>query len=205
MGFFIVINYFFLVKKYGFFGILKTLKDLIFTKFILPKSKIIRSPLYIRNMGSIIGGKNLISGPGLIIDVLNSSARLFLGNNICMNHRVHIGVLNMVTIGDNVLMASNVYISDHTHGNYSNESQSSPITPPNDRVLLSLPIYIGDNCWLGEGVCVLPGVSIGSGSIIGALSVVNRDIPSNSIAVGAPARVIKVWDRTAMKWVPIND
>ena len=58
------------------------------------------------------------------------------------------------------------------------------------------PITIGDNCWLGGGVIVCPGVRIGDGAIIGAGSVVTRDIPANSVAVGNPARVTRTLSHT---------
>ena len=53
------------------------------------------------------------------------------------------------------------------------------------------PVTIGDGCWIGGGVIILPGVSIGNGSVIGAGSVVTKDIPENSVAVGNPCRVIR--------------
>ena len=55
----------------------------------------------------------------------------------------------------------------------------------------ALPIHIGNGCWLGGGVIVLPGVTIGDGSVIGAGSVVTKDIPGNVLAVGNPCRVIR--------------
>ena len=55
----------------------------------------------------------------------------------------------------------------------------------------NLPIHIGRNCWLGAGVIVVPGVTIGDNSVIGAGSVVTRDIPANSLAVGSPCRVLR--------------
>lgn len=54
-----------------------------------------------------------------------------------------------------------------------------------------MPVKIGDGCWIGGGVIILPGVSIGGGTVIGAGSVVTKDIPSNCVAVGNPCRVIK--------------
>jgi lipopolysaccharide O-acetyltransferase len=54
--------------------------------------------------------------------------------------------------------------------------------------------------WIGESVCILPGVRIGSGSIVGAGSVVTKSIPKDSIAVGNPARVVKVYDRQIGLW-----
>ena len=68
-----------------------------------------------------------------------------------------------------------------------------PICPPlrTKAYQYNLPVKIGNNCWLGAGVVVLPGVTIGDNTVIGAGSVVTKDIPSNVIAYGSPCRVIR--------------
>ena len=63
------------------------------------------------------------------------------------------------------------------------------------------PVHIGKNCWLGAGVIVLPGITIGDDTVVGAGSVVTKDIPSFSVAVGNPARVIKRYDDALGVWV----
>ena len=112
--------------------------------------------------------------------------------------------MKSVKIGNDVLFASNVFISDHTHGSYSGDMQSNPLQPPNEREIVCGNVEIGDKVWIGENVAVLLGVSIGESSIIGANSVVTKDIPAFSIAVGSPARVIKTWDKAAEKWVAVS-
>lgn len=83
-------------------------------------------------------------------------------------------------------------ITDHYHGNTKKLHEISAIMP-NMRPLTSKgPVYIGENVWIGDGVVVLPNVTIGTGAIIGANSVVTRDIPAYSVAVGVPAKVITV-------------
>jgi len=115
--------------------------------------------------------------------------RISIGNNVCIESDCHISAINEVIIEDDVLMASFVYISDHSHGEMSVEMIG---IPPIKRPLYSKgPIRICKNVWLGEKVTVLPGVIIGEGSVIGANSVVTHDIPAFSIAAGAPARVIR--------------
>lgn len=113
---------------------------------------------------------------------------------------MHIGAINSITIEDNVLIASKVFITDHNHGNYSGINQGSPDTIPTERPLHSNPVIIEKNVWLGEYVSILPGVRIGEGSIVGAMSVVNKDIPPHSIAVGSPAKVIKVFNESLKIW-----
>jgi acetyltransferase-like isoleucine patch superfamily enzyme len=105
-----------------------------------------------------------------------------------------------VTIGNNVLMASKIYISDHNHGDYSGDVQDSPLIHPSIRKLSYSAVEIQDYVWIGEMVSILPGVTIGEGSIIGANSVVSRSIPPFSIAVGAPARVVKSYNHILGRW-----
>jgi acetyltransferase-like isoleucine patch superfamily enzyme len=115
--------------------------------------------------------------------------RLQIGDGVSMEYDCHIGCVNEVRIGARVLMASRVYISDHAHGGTTAEDLA---LAPNARPVISRgPVIIEDEVWLGEGVAVMPGVRIGRSSIIGANAVVTRDIPPFSVAVGAPARVIK--------------
>jgi maltose O-acetyltransferase len=85
-----------------------------------------------------------------------------------------------VQIGNHVLLAPYVYIVD------CDQHEVEP-----GRALRKEQVIVGDNVWLGRNATVLPGVSIGSGSVIGANSVVTKDIPSNSFAAGVPARVIR--------------
>ena len=62
---------------------------------------------------------------------------------------------------------------------------------------------IGKNVWIGEGVCIMPGVSIGKGCVIGAHSIITKDIPDYCIAVGSPARVVKKWDEATAAWIRV--
>jgi lipopolysaccharide O-acetyltransferase len=123
------------------------------------------------------------------------------GKDVQINDFVHIGAIESVTIHDHVLIASRVFISDHNHGCYSGRSpHSDPHSVPVERQLSSSPVVIEENVWIGESVSILPGVTIGRGSIIAAQSVVSRSIPPNSIAAGAPARVIKTFNSVSRCW-----
>lgn len=88
-----------------------------------------------------------------------------------------------IYIGDNVLIAPNVTIATAAH----------PASPALRRYGLqyNLPVKIGNDVWIGSGVLIMPGVTVGNGSIIGAGSVVTKDIPENVIAVGNPCRVLR--------------
>ncbi len=90
-----------------------------------------------------------------------------------------------IEIGDDVWTGHNVYITDQNHGY---EDVSLPISKQSQP---ERAVKIGSGSWLGYGSVVLPGVTIGEHCVIGANSVVTRDVPSYSVAVGVPARVIK--------------
>jgi lipopolysaccharide O-acetyltransferase len=193
-------------RFYGLLGIIRLIRDKVFTFFYFPRARIIRLPVYIRGKRGIVGAKSLTTGVNLRIDIISTnytSPYLYIGDNVQINDYVHIGVADSVSIGDNTLIASKVFISDHNHGSYSEENQSSPNSTPICRALKSKKVSIGKNVWIGEFVCILPGVTIGDGSIIGAMSVVTKDIQANSIAVGSPAKVIKIFDETRCQWVSI--
>lgn len=114
---------------------------------------------------------------------------IVFGDGVSMEYDCHIGAVHRVEIGRRVLIASRVYICDHSHGGTTAADMS---IPPNQRPVVSKgPVIIEDDVWLGEGVCVMPDVRIGRSSIIGANSVVTHDIPPYSVAAGAPARVIR--------------
>jgi acetyltransferase-like isoleucine patch superfamily enzyme len=111
-----------------------------------------------------------------------------IGNNVCFNTDCHIACINKIVIGNNVLIASRVFITDHAHG----DTDSGIDLAPGDRPLLSKgPVIIGNNVWIGEGVVILPNVKIGDNCIIGANSVVTKNFEKNSVIAGIPAKIIK--------------
>lgn len=112
-----------------------------------------------------------------------------IGNNVSLGDFCHIGVIKSLTIGNNVLIGANVTIIDHNHGNTKYEEI---LLPPNERKLVSKgEIKIGNNVWIGENVIILPNTNIGENCIIGANSVVTKDVPKNTIFAGNPAVLIK--------------
>ena len=173
------------------------------TKITFPQARLIRRPLYARGMKSISGGVGLTTGRFCRLDLAGSKKTLYIGENCEMGDMTHIVAHERVEIGNNVLIASKCFISDTNHGNYKGVDQDSPSSIPKERPLSTLPVFIGNNVWLGENVVVLPGVKIGDGCIIGANSVVNKCLPGNVIAVGSPARIVKKWNALANEWEPI--
>jgi acetyltransferase-like isoleucine patch superfamily enzyme len=197
-----------MIKRYGILGSFRLLISLVYTKILYKKARLIRLPFDVRNRENIDFGRGLTTGFGCRIEAFpldNSSNKIIkFGQNIEINDYVHIAACEKVIIGNYVLIASKVFISDINHGNYKNNNQDSPLVKPNDRKLSTSPIVINDNVWIGEGVCILPGVTIGFGSIIGALSIVTKDIPEYSIAVGAPAEVIKKYNFDTKEWIAVK-
>ena len=106
-----------------------------------------------------------------------------IGENFYANHNLVILDANKVKFGDNVFIAPNCgfYTAGHP----------TDYKTRNEGLEYAKPITVGNNVWIGGNVCVLPGVTIGDNVVIGAGSIVNKDIPSNSVAVGNPCRVIK--------------
>ncbi len=105
------------------------------------------------------------------------------GKNVYANFGLTLVDDTHIYIGDGTMLGPNVVIATAGH----------PILPElrEKQYQFNMPVHIGKNCWLGAGVIVLPGVTIGDNSVIGAGSVVTKDIPANVIAVGNPCRVLR--------------
>lgn len=194
-------------NRYSISEFFSTAYALLLTKLTCRKARLLRRPIYIRGRKSIDGGKGLTTGHFCRFDLEGRKKTLFIGDHCEMGDNVHIVALDNVTVGDNVLMASKVFISDTNHGNYIlsiERQQDSPDIPPNDRELVTSPTQIGNNVWIGENAVILAGSSIGDGCIIGANAVVKGKIEKNCIAAGIPARVIKKWNPCLKSWENVS-
>lgn len=110
-----------------------------------------------------------------------------IGDNCNFGAMNHITCCNRITIGNNVLTGKWVTITDNSHGTTQEEQLQ---TPPLDRPLFSKgEVIICDDVWIGDGARIMPGVTIGKGAVVGANSVVTKDIPPYSVAYGVPAIV----------------
>ncbi|MBL0738865.1 acetyltransferase [Flavobacterium sp. GN10] len=195
-----------MIKKYGLIGVVKLIISYLYTKVFFSQARLIRLPFDVRNRSAIHFGKNFTTGFNCRIEAYpkHCGKVLIIGDNVQINDYVHITAMENVTIGNNVLMASKIYISDCSHGSYSGDSSdSSPNLMPVERPLFSKPVRIEDNVWLGEFVSVLPGTTIGKGTIVGANSVVSKSLPDYVIAVGSPAKPIKRFNFEINKWEKI--
>ena len=116
-----------------------------------------------------------------------------IGDYCSIGEYNHISAINKISIGDGLLTGRYVYIGDNAHGGLSWDE--SIIAPARRPLQSKGEVRIGNNVWIGDKVTILSGVTIGDNVIIGANSVVNHDIPSNCIAAGIPARIVKTLNK----------
>jgi acetyltransferase-like isoleucine patch superfamily enzyme len=178
-------------KLYYLYQIFKT--NLFFKSklFHLGKNCILEKKLSIsNNLQNVHIGNNVRIRYGWRIETINPNYLKFplvkIGNGTKIERFLHIGAVEGVEIGENVLIASNVFITDHNH---QFNDTSMPILKQG--VVSKGKVYIKENCWLGNNVTILPGVTIGRNAVIGSNSVVTKDIPQNCVAAGIPAKVLK--------------
>jgi acetyltransferase-like isoleucine patch superfamily enzyme len=168
------------------------------------RSLIMWKPTTIFNERYIAIGEDTLIGPGVAL-----SAGMVPGQECLTSPVVTIGDRCLIgkgsgivghfsiVIGDDVWTGHHVYITDQNHG-YTDVSK-----PISQQSQPERPVSIGNGSWLGHGSIVLPGVTIGEHVVVGANSVVTRDIPSYSVAVGSPARVIRRYD-AENGWVDVD-
>jgi len=175
--------YFFLFKKYGF-------------------RSYINSPL------RIDGSQNIEIGNEVVIEYKTwlaacsltgeNQTSLVIEDGVVIGHFNHIYATKKIKIEKNVLTADKVYISDNLH---SYIDIHTPIK--NQPIIQNSEVIIGEGSWLGENVCIL-GAKIGKQCVVGANSVVTKDVPDYSVVVGAPARIIKRYCFDSHSWRRTN-
>lgn len=120
---------------------------------------------------------------------LHNSPIIEIRKGVVISRYCQLSCAKSITIGEGALLGPNVLITDNMHGDSS--ASCSSIAPIERDLSIGEGITIGSRVWLGRNVCVMPGVTIGDGAIVGANAVVTHNIPSNCVAVGVPARVVK--------------
>lgn len=179
-------------------------KEVLYTYWISPEFKSIGKGCHIEKMRSLIGAKNITIGENCSIGInaqltahesfrdYRFTPQITIGSGVDLGDYIHVTAINSITICDGVLTGRWVTISDHSHGHVEPGEMN---LSPNSRELFSKgAVHIGKNVWIGDKASILAGVTIGEGCIIGANSVVTKDIPPYSVVVGSPARVVKTLD-----------
>ena len=156
------------------------------------RSLIMWRPTTIFNERYISIGEDVLIGPGVALSagmvpgqVCITDPVVTIGDRCLIGKGSGIVGHFSITIGDDVWTGHHVYITDQNHGYENLDEPISRQSQPERAV------RIGNGSWLGHGTIVLPGVTIGEHVVIGANSVVTRDIPDFSVAVGSPARVVR--------------
>ena len=153
---------------------------------------VVRLPLRINGERWISVGSDVHFGAGCWLSAEPADAVtepvMFIGDGCRFAGGCVISAVSQISIGREVLVARNVYIADHDHA-YADTSQAIL----HQGVASVGRVVVGDGAWLGQNCVVTSGVHIGRGAIVAANSVVTKDVPDYSLAVGAPARVVKSW------------
>jgi len=161
----------------------------IFSRLYGARIRMIWSQVMIHGVAHIHFGSGFMAGRGLWLQAIDNG-KIIIGERVNVSDWVHIGALSCVTIGNGCLLGSKVLITDHSHGIAADILLPEPLRPDARLLHSKGPVVLEDNVWLGDSVVVLPGVRIGRNAIVGANSVVTRDIPTNTVWAGMPAKQI---------------
>ena len=176
--------------KYSLSEYFRLLYSKILTILFYRPARLIRHPIRLRGSSRIFFDKGFTCGYFCRIEAFTSGAQktLFFGKNVNIGDFCHITSVEKVVIGNNVLIGSSVFISDHDHGGTDYEDL---LEKPIEREIISLPVVIEENVWIGEKVIILKGVVVGKNSVVAAGSVVTKNVEPYSVYGGIPARRIK--------------
>ena len=155
---------------------------------------VLEPPLRLAGEHRISVGDDVYVGAGSWLQVLGTG-ELRLGDGTSIAGACVLSAARSIRVGRKVLIARNVYVADHSHA--FSDTTRAVLEQGIDRIA---PVEIGDGAWLGENVVVGPGVRIGRGAVVGANAVVLADVPDHAVAVGAPARVVRML--VALEQVP---
>ena len=141
-------------------------------------------------------GKDFHCGMGSRIQCIDEyegvkySPKIIIGDGVSINMNAEISAINQIVLEDGVQLASNVLIVDHFHGDTEDLKRYEGLSPTRRELYSKGSVRICKNVWIGYGVAIMPGVTIGEGSIIGANAVITKDVDPFSIIGGVPGRKI---------------
>jgi acetyltransferase-like isoleucine patch superfamily enzyme len=152
-----------------------------------------------------IGAATYIKSNGFIGAIAKYAGRQYtpevrIGDHVYIGRNAYITCCNRVSIGNGAVLSEHVYITDLNHG-----------FDPAAGLIMSQgleskgPVAVGENCFLGYRVAVMPGVTLGDWCIVGANSVVTHSFPAYSMIAGVPARLIRVYRSEERRWVSASD
>lgn len=170
--------------KYGYFG----KNSRLFKPFISDKHK---KNVYIGDNTIICSDSRIQCYP----DATGKIGKINVGNNCLIGRHVTFLCGSDITILDGALIASDVLVASENHS-IDPETEVLYMSQP----LKCKPVTLGEGCWIGEKVCILPGVTIGKKAVVGAGSVVTKSIPDYCMAVGNPAKIIKFYNFESHTW-----
>ena len=165
----------------------------------VPASCVLNVSLRLNGKGRVSLGENIILGyplapqmgdGAILLQARYEGSQISIGDRTEISNNTSIIALDEITIGSDCLIADRVTIYDADFHELEPESRL-PGTVRTESDGDVKPTVIGNNVWIGSCALILKGVTIGDGSVIGAGSVVTKDIPSNVLAVGSPAKVVK--------------
>ena len=183
-----------------------------------PRNLKIDFPRNIVNPDRIFLGNDVCFGPGSLLIALTSypgptmldpnrkqstqsfKSKIVIGDRVTSTAGLQVAAHGEILIEDDVLFATNINITDGLHG-YMNANEPYKY----QSIFKIAPIVIKRGSWIGQNVVIMPGVTIGELSIIGANSVVTKSVPDKCIAVGSPAKVIKRWEEATQCWISASD
>lgn len=197
----IVVSFIHRLVNYRIYSRIKEFYYLLYTLWIQDEFNKCGNACYIKPFRFLKGANNISLGDRVSVgfncvfetysSYLNQEFKplVTIGNDSHIGDDSHITCINRIIIGNNVLMGRKIFITDNAHGaSIRDLLDVQPIIRP---LYSKGDVVIEDNVWIGEMVCIMPGVTIGHGSIVGANAVVTKDMPPYSIIGGNPARVIK--------------
>lgn len=149
-----------------------------------PRVRVWGSPIVINEGRLVIGNRVRFRSTAAAIEIgVGPGGLLEIGDNVLINYGCSVGATKHVRIGNRANIGTHVTLIDNSFHEIDPDKRNE--APP------SAPVILEENVWLATRVIVLPGVTIGANSVVGAGSVVTHDIPPNVLAAGSPAKVIR--------------